>query len=690
VMGGEILDQNFARTRPLIVRQATLAYVRLVNPSSVGSTEVLALHAVDSDGAELDSGVQFSASRVGTSTVFLAPVTLVPDGDHLASGATIGHVLNDAPTAPLRLLPGGVCMLRAEQANATLAENEGMVPLKMAIAFVDPTGSPVAEQYTVVEGQNHNYAEKTYLKVSIINPHKSADPPKDAAPCAFLRELPMDGTGQSSQWLAQSPRLVFTGQHVGVDANPYDNNVSNGGDSLEDGFPVGLSHGVSTARPSPESDTTFFLRAVARRRDTPVTDFGALIYATACPSVVLIDDSNALESVTGQPTPTYLDMWVDQDDYFPMSSPPGRHPGRHGSSKVSIDWIEKEALDVLSAPTGSEPDAFSSVLRLYTNGYDPSSPNAGAWTGYVPHNWPYLPEQTDPILNHAVRVNHFQQGLRWGLGRERYKTLEGLSQNASPVDGLIFQLGLDRLELFQMMISHEARHSLQHAISMDVWQTNDVDRDGFVQSLTANGVTLTDGERLLDQSSVLSPRGGANPEFDPHGDDPATVCSDAQSSRAAVERDAYLHQRSSTNLQFLLAGAGQPTQVQLGPSERRVVSLPILQKPAPAGLAQLQYYFDGNVLFVSVQAGGCLVDDGVWSPASSALTWATVPRDANNNPITDATGVPLPSQFWVGVTAPSSAGQNCTIRITPYVPTDATGTPLVPVVSQTLSVVVAQ
>jgi hypothetical protein len=659
VEGADIIDENYQVMNPLVVRQAKQGYVRLIDTSAAGSTQDLTVQAFDNQGVELESGVPITVTRIASSSVFIAPITLLPDGDTLPQGVHAAAAQAVRTSAPTRTMPGGLSILKISQGTTEKGRKIGVVPYKLKIEFADQGGVTLSGQHTLVEPMDRNYAEKTYLSIKVVNPHKgNAVVTRDAPPCALIRELPMDGTGPASAWPAQVPAVVFN--RVPSTSNPHDNNEEHGGDVLDEpGYAVTLHDGVSEAR---EGEGSFFLRAVARRRELKdsyptecLLDFGALIYATSCPTVGIIDPSE----------PRYLDMWVDQEDLFPRESPPGPHPARHGTAKVSIDWIEKEALDILAWPAPGEEDAFNSVEDIWSDDYDPSKPDEMAQTGQT-DGCPYcatLP--SDPKLNHRIHFNHAAAGLRWGSGIEEGYGSDRIQASYDDA-GAKFDYGAGRFDEFAMVMTHEARHSLEAKISLDLWATNDPDTDFFVTSLVGSGVTLSDGDRMLDTASALA--SGMNPEFSLHEQDTATADVDCVSAKQAFERDAILHQRGWTAVQFQLNGVATPVpSFSVTAGQRGLVELATVDKAGFKGIAS-NFRFAGNLGRVEVITGGCAVSDGTNTPATAAVVYV-----AEN-------------KYQVHVHAPNAPGESCALRLTPYLPTDGSGSPLVPGTAQTFSV----
>jgi hypothetical protein len=654
VQGAEFLDANFARIKPLLARQPTPAYLRYVSAGTPPDSRELLLRSYRSTGPEFGAPTPIAVLRLGKSNVSLGQLTLVPEGDPPAAAAAAGGRMAVLAPPVAREVPPCRSRLVAEAGDTIAADTPVDINCKLLIEWVSPEAPDVTlpEQYTVIEGENRNYAEKTYLRISVVNPHDGNQPvPDQAPPCALLRELPMNGSGPANEWPVQDPPRVFTG--VSDNSNPYDNNREHGGDVLDGpGLPVELREAVSTGR---DGETAFFLRAVARRRflngsspAEPLVDFGALLTATACPFVGVIDDAE----------PTLLEMWVDQVDYFPRSpAGPTRHVARRGDTKTSIDWFEKEAFDILQAPLQGplswEVDAFASVEMVTTENYrDPGgrpTEKGGARTGYV-LDCPYRRPQNGD--DHHIHFNPFIKGLRWGYGAEANTTTQGVSDYRTA--NATFTYGIGRRDLFETLLSHEARHSLFNKISLDS-PSNDPEANGWVTSIAANGVTLVGGTRMLESRSTLA--GGSNPEFHVFQ---GTACSSLNflALSPAMERDALLNARNSTvHLQF--GGVdGSATLPELAPySENNSFLLPALNRSGIHDASPTAYALWGNLSVVEVTAGGCQVrGDGSesWSNRAAIPVWATM-------------------SFRVLVSTASVGGGTCHFVVTPQIPDDATG-----------------
>ncbi|MHB8797131.1 MAG: carboxypeptidase regulatory-like domain-containing protein [Thermoanaerobaculia bacterium] len=646
VEAGEFVDANFQRFNPLVVRHATPAYLRVTDNAVTGITDDLQVQAFDADNVELGTAVTVSVSRLGRSNVFLGPLTFYPDGDPLP---TLRAALAGNP--PARSLPGGLSTTTAKKGSLVKARTPPVVPYKLLLEYVNPnTGAVLPEQYTVIEDADHSFAEKTYLKVSVVNPHKAnAVEKRRGPPCALLTELPMDGAGSAAAYPSQDPPLAFNVSPS--TSNPHDSNTAHGGDGLDSpGLSVALEEGVSKAR---EGEGAYFVRAVARRRfvpgtSQPMVDFGALVSAISCPTVGIVDAPDV---------PLYLEMWVDQEDFFPRGQAgPVRHPSRRGPNKLSIDWFEKEALDILQAPLQGprswEADAFASVEMVTTENYLDSNgqptDKGGARTGYV-LDCPYRRPQNGD--DHHIHFNPFVKGLRWGYGAEANTTTQGVSDYRTA--NATYTYGIGRRDLFETLLSHEARHSLFNSISLDS-PSNDPEANGWVTSITANGVTLVGGARLLDSRSTLV--GGSNPEFHVFQ---GTACGSLNflALSPAMERDALLNQRNST-VHFQFDGVdGSTTIPELDPySENNSFLLPALDRSGIHDTSQTPYVLYGNLSVVEV-TGGCQVrGDGSesWSNRAVIPVWAGM-------------------NFKVFVSTATVGGGTCHFVVTPQIPDDVTG-----------------
>ena len=525
VEAGEFVDANFQRISPLVVRHATPAYLRVTDNAVTGATDDLQVQAFNADNVELGTAVTVSVGRLGRSNVFLGPLTFYPDGDPLPSlrAALAGN-------SPARSLPGGLSTTTATKGSQEKARTPPVVPFKLLLEYTNPnTGGVLSEQYTVVEGEAHNYAEKTYLKVSVVNPHKgNAVETKHGPPCALLTEVPMDGTGPAASlgYQAQAPPVVFNG--APSTSNPHDNSPEHGGDVLDaPGLATVLHDGVSQGR---DQEGSFFLRAVARRpspRDPsqPLVDFGALVSASACPTIGLVDDAE----------PLYIDLWIDQEDLFPRGQVgPARHPSRRGASKLSIDWIERQALDLFLDPNASADEnlAFSEVPQVLSDAignHRTGLPSPGNNFSVRPYPPEYL----------VIHINQLDPGLRWGLDAEAAPP----DPIAYPDAGMHEGRSRGTFELLNGILSHEARHVLQYRVlNANPFTYPRV----FVGSVLWKGQAITSLNRLLDSRNLRV--GGTNTEFDilPVTSEPPPE--NERIVRAALERDALRSQRHLTSL----------------------------------------------------------------------------------------------------------------------------------------------
>jgi hypothetical protein len=633
VIEGEFLDVNLHRVDPFIIRQTMPAYLRVAFKGSTDPSLTLNVHAYDQDSNELGTPVTVTVNRVGSTDIYLGPLQLYPDGDTPpAPGPSTG---------PSRSVADGPGVITAELAGQTKARRRTVVPYKFQIDWVDNQGNPYPEQYTVIEDRQHNYAEKTYLQVSVRNTHKNNIVVPNFIGCGYLQELAAP---------TQSPNLVFTGPANSGGLSAVDDNLDQGGDQLfspdasvpegQPGFPFQISQGLSQGR---DGEAAFFLRAVARRRtdpadpSRPLRDFRATVLAgEQCSSTAAVIDKSDSKDIA---------MWVDEVEYFPANQSAARHAMLAGDDRT-IDWVEKEALDILQSPDPAEADAFGSVEYVQTNSdVVKGDPTVGGFTG-PPDGvaCPFLAWPTDLTIYHTINLNPVFPGLRWGISNEGAPP-----GGAYPGAGLYHAAAQDRTGLLGNFVSHEARHSLQNAVSIDT-TANDADGDHMIDSLTANGVTLLGGERLLD--SPYAGLGGLNPETTGHPGDWSLDCTTWSSFK---ERDAVAAERRVQML-FALGGIGVWSGAVTMPKDTpTLIGLPTAIRPGfnPA----IPYTFWGNLASVAVQSGSCQVGDGV-SPFGSMAFIPVSPRGFNL------------------VVVDHQAPDACVLNAIPLIPQDDSITPL--------------
>ncbi|MCK6633251.1 MAG: hypothetical protein L6Q31_12905 [Fimbriimonadaceae bacterium] len=526
-----------------------------------------------------------------------------------------------------------------------IARDPTAIDCRFKLEFADPAGNRTVEQFTIVEDRTHLYAEKTYLKVSIINPHDNdALVPDIDIDEVILAEVPHPNL---------VPNVVFNGPGNPGPLNSKDNNWDHGGDVIDrpgsnpelvPTVAFAIRDGVSKGR---DSEATFFVRAVARRRVNSAgvlqLDFHALLQV---PAVIVrgapIDTSDILA----------VAMWVDEEDFFPRNTPPGRHALRTGSTKT-IDWIERQAADFLSTGTSpAEISAFDSVERVLSDGYVPQRPAVGAHVGPLDQPCPY-PAESDPTPYQEVHVNPFATGLRWGREAEWDGVNSAFFEPTDSGSGVSWAVPREALRYFEQVLSHEARHALQFKLGIGTQGANDIDFDHFPSGLTAGGYSLSGGERLLD--SGLLGKGGSNPEFDLYGEnaDERTILADCLSKKPAFERDAFIAQRSVAPVEFNLSAVDTPVNTEpLQKGGTATLRFPLIG-PRP-GIPFIGY---GGV--ASVTSGNCTVSDGVLRSGSSVSVRV---EDENG--------------LRVDVTAPDHV-DSCTIEVRAYVPTNGTGAPVV-------------
>ena len=673
VGGAEILDETFRHMDPIVVRQEKQGYVRLVDARTTGPSQTLTIKSIDSDNVELDSAVPVTVTRVGTSSVFIGPVTLLPKGD-TPQGIHASAAKEATSTIPIRSIPDGLSDLLIYQLAALAGKQKSNLPYYFQVDFADPNGNSVQEQYTVIEDKTKNYAEKNYLLVT-VRKHSDHSIWTKFAGCAALQETAVQN---------QDPKLVFNGPLNRSGLGNFDSNVENGGDLIfspdasvpegSPGLPLTFQDGKSLGR---EGEPTLFVRAVARsRKDNQgayILDFYSVLNAVACGTNANLVDTSL---------PTNIGLWVDQYDYFPRSNPVGRHANHTGTAKITIDWIEKEAFDILSSPTSLETDAFNSVTSVLSDKLD--NPNTLAITG-PDLNCPYNPAAIDPDLYHWVHFNPFFQGLRWGRGRELNPSPPGqppwptlLAPLPYKAAGADQQVHLDRFELFESALSHEARHSLHNAVTLDIPSTNDIDHDVLPFALQAGGVNLVGSEGLLDTG--YGTLVGSNPMMDFRGEDTNTATWDCRQFSASHERDALLHQRNSRVVFKAPVNVITPTPSPLHGSQQLLevdVDAPIIP-----GTQSDPYLLNGNI--AQAKSSNCgLSGNGVATPKTNqtviiSMFLADPPHTAN--------------VYYVFVTPPSTPPQGtCNIDLTPLIPADRTdtapgGVPLSPGVTKSFQV----
>jgi hypothetical protein len=540
VEGADILDENYQRVNPLVVRQAKQGYVRLLDVSETGSAQDLTVQAFDDEGVALGTGVPVTATRVGSSSVFLAPITLLPDGDTLPQGihtATVQAVRTGGPT---RTMPGGRSTLKISQGTTEKGRKVGVVPYQFKIDFANPSNNAVSEQYTVVEDKAHNYAEKTYLLMTVRNPHKNNAIVTNLNGCGFIQERSIP---------AQVPPTVFSGPRNPGPMGAADTNAAHGGDLLyspdvnpesQPGLQFNITQGVSNGR---DGEGAFFVRAVARYRENEnrsarLSSFQASIQATSpispCKTAGIVDSSDIKA----------VDMWVDETDFFPLAQGPVPHAARQPA--VSIDWIEKQAADLFTDPARNvrqdDQVATLAVLDIVTDvaGDDPhytgqaitligtpasNSPSAFAYS---------TPPRPFADTQYRIHINPTDpNGFRWSTQDEM---VTAPFPFAYPGAGFTYSWSTGPRGRFENILTHERRHALQFRSMSD--PAGDADNDGFPTVSSWGGVSLL---RLNDSRNGR--KGGSNSEFDLFDG-----VLNGRILKPAIERDALRLQWNTTQL----------------------------------------------------------------------------------------------------------------------------------------------
>gem|GEM_PF-6529724 len=653
VEGGEFLDRDFRRLDPTIVREATPAVLRTIEPGVSAPTATYAVSAFDSANIEVGSPVEVTATRVGRSSAFLGYLTLAP---RTSAGLLSGRLTAQAADeGPLRTLPGGKSKLLAERQGSQKARKDPFVPFRFAMEFCDPQGAASATQYTAIDDKYGNYAEKTFLRITVLDPTESNRLVDDAEiKSVHLLEIPST---------VARPSVVFNGPANPSGINARDNNWDNGGDVIlsagcnpEEAPSLGVDivHGVSEGRRN-EPENAFFVRAVARARTNEAGQSLIGFKAELKVDKAVLPDGTPVD----ESEPLSVEMWVDQEDFFPGGSTPGRHPSRPGNLKTSIDWLEKHAFDALGSPlTPGEEEAFPTVREVLSDAYSPVNPSVVAYIGPASVSCPYSASSGGPVY-HVVHFNAFATGLRWGMTAESADLTEQTFERTDKWSGVSWSIPGAPLAFFDQALSHEARHSLQYAVGIDTSGGNDGDRDLFVQGLSAGGRTLIDGRLLVDGSLDAAGSGGSdsNPGFDLYGNDtdPRAIEADCLSWKPALERDAFLRQRNIAGIAFGSAGvelADDSPQTMITGEKRTFLFPSVVRRPD----LNLKGY-NGRA---TVTAGSCVLSDGFLRTGGDVVI--RVGNDGN---------------YRLDVTAQGAPG-TCTVLVRAFIPTDGTGSPVLP------------
>jgi hypothetical protein len=642
VQDGEFLDENYQRINPLLVREPRQVYLRLIDSIETAASQDLTVHAAREDGTELGSGVPITVPRLGASAskTFLAPLVLYRDGDTLPQRAA-GTSPLASRSGPSRVVPGGLFTLQVKKGSQVKFPKNGAGPYQFKIEYADPSNSPVAEQYTEIDGNTpeervaRNYAEKTYLLISVIDTHRDNALAADYNGCAFLQERKIT---------TQEPPLVFDGPLSS--GSLTNNNAYNGGDlifspdvtpALQEGKP-GLPFLIEGGKSKhPTTGGAVYVRAVARYRQIggiagpPTSDFNAKLQAsTPCPTTEApVDPSDEGDG-------RLIAMWVDQKDYFPRGQAPQRHADRPAGTKVSIDWIESHARDLFDSQsaTAAEQMAFNAVLDVRTDVIETEGPHRTGDAYGLPHIGAFLPTQF------RIHINPRSAGLRWGLAFEAPFEVASRDFNAGfrhlPQGG--------RIAKFEYVLTHESRHALQHRVADDP-TAGDADSDFLGEQPIWNSAPVDAGSRIVDSRNTR--QGGANTEFDLHPDR-----QDRQPVVFSVnERDALRFQRYTEELQSYAADILPEPTATIAAGSVQAIKLATVQTE----ILEPRLNMAGTMVRATVVSGECLLQTPPAPPATSELFSAF-------DPATQDVQSAATRYVFGTVVAPATAG-TCTIRL---------------------------
>jgi hypothetical protein len=141
-------------------------------------------------------------------------------------------------------------------------------------------------------------------------------------------------------------------------------------------------------------------------------------------------------------------------------------------------------------------------------------------------------------------------------------------------------------------------------------------------------------------------------------------------AEVSCTRDAYLNQRGSVFVEFQFADVMMKDTTQRITAPQARINFDAVDRSGKAG-TDSPFLLWGNLASVDVTAGGCTVSsDGIATPGSS--TTGVVGPPANLIP--------------VFMTAPANPGSSCTVSLTPLLPSDGTGSPLVPATARSFVV----
>ena len=526
VREGEFLDQNFQRVNPISVQEPTQAYVRLTDFSGSGSIP-LTVTSSRSTGEALATA-SITATRVGSSPTYVAPLTLLPN--HYTANPALRTTLDASPQLPVALgddpltatdgggsqrasstarFVGTVRLRFMKRGDATDSDGCMAIPVDSCLTAnpQDPS-NPGVLQETYIDPTN-NYAEVVRLKIDVINPWF----PDEVGKIDADVKIKENANDQYFQGGGTQRQLFFDGLKGSTDLR---NGATSGAVRLQTGQAALKLASVAEAK------------YAAKELGNPVKASPYSAYVSAwlkLPGVPSTGDP----SYPAAHNPLTVTQWVDEGTYQRTRNQSDLGWRYAGTGNSVADWLEMKAMDfyvTTSLPTVPEADQ---VLRQVTETKMTWTPP----TGHERDEAFVLPAST------SVQWVPREPWLRYDIDAPFFSPYHGLFTSKSAKDE------------FKDTASHEARHCWQNLLST-LGPYPDRDGDSVFGSVPAGS------EELLDAPYVGRGLGGvSNPESDFAGDSNGPATADPQNRVIPVrERNAIRFAAAVLGLPELASPAG--------------------------------------------------------------------------------------------------------------------------------------
>ena len=508
---------------PIAVQQPTQAYVRLTDSSGASSIPLTVIS--NRPTGEAPATISVTAARVGTSSTYLAPLTLLPE--HYSASTALRTTLEASPQLPVALGDDPVAAndsSGSERANSTTRFN-GTVRLRfmkratnandsdgcmtnpvdscLTANPLDPSNPGVAQE-TYIDPTN-NYAEVARLKIDVINP---------------WFPIEVERTGGAVRINETANNVYFQG---GITQRQLLYDGFYGSSNLTAGSPgnvVQLQNGQATLK----------LASVAEAKFSS-TNIDGNGNPALLPSPYFATISGTLIGSGLTSLPLTITQWVDEASYARTRSAPNLGWLYDGSGPIPhdcADWLEMKAGDFYATASPSNAPEADQVIRQVTH-------TKLTWTPPAGH------ENDEAFVRPASTVVEWVPQwawLRYDIDRTYRKAYYGLFSTEAAKDS------------FKDTASHEARHCWQNVLPT-LGSYPDADNDAVFGGVPAGS------EELLDAPYAGRCLGGlSNPESDFAGDAGGAATFDPE--------DRVIPVRERNAVRFAAAVIGLPSQAYPG------------------------------------------------------------------------------------------------------------------------------